>query len=253
MTLRLQIVVLFSLFALAACGNLPTDKDSLDGHEVSIAYLKSLCTGEHHRIVEEFTIRGVVVATDWLGEFHNSAIIVDDSGGVEIAIEISNLAYLLPIYSEVAISCNGLMLARIGGKIELGAPSTGDFPLANIDRDMFDRHICIVGACDNFSPMTKRFTEIGVGDISNIFRFDGVQFVEEEKGLLWCDFVENEPVTTFRTLVDAEGNTLPVRTLSSCLYAREKLPANRISVIGAIDYSDNRYFIRVVNRWFTEL
>ena len=253
MTLRLQILLFISLLALSACGHSSSSGENARSNEVSIAYLKSLCSGEHHRIVEELTIRGVVVGTGWLGELHNSAIIVDESGGIEVAIEATNLAYRLPIYAEVAISCNGLMLARIGSKIELGAVSSGDFPLANIDNEMFDKHIRIEGACDTFTPTTKRFSEIGVDDISNIFRFDNVQFVEEERGLLWCDLVENEPVMTYRTLVDAEGDTLHVRTLPSCQYAREKLPSNRRSVIGVIDNSDNRYFLKVVNKWFTEL
>jgi hypothetical protein len=253
MTSLLRIVSFISLLVLSACGNSTSNEELPQGNEVSIAHLKSLCTGEHHRIVENLTIRGVVVGTGWLGELHNSAIIVDESGGIEIAIEATNLIYRLPIYAEVSISCNGLMLARIGSKIELGAASSGDFPLANIDDEMFDWHIRIEGACDTFTPTTKRFSEIDVDDISNIFRFDNVQFAKEERGLLWCDLVENEPVMTYRTLVDAEGDTLHVRTLPSCQYAREKLPSNRISVIGVIDNSDNRYFLKVVNKWFTEL
>ena len=248
MTFRLQIVALFSLLAFVACTSSPTN-DDVAGREVSIAHLKSLCTGEHHRIVEDVSIRGVVVATDWLGELHNSAIIVDSSGGLEIALEINDIAHRLPIQSEVVVSCNGLMLARIGGKIELGVASTDDFPIANISEEMFDRHIRIVGVCNDLAPTTKPLSEIGVSDISNIFRLDNVQFIEVEQGALWCDIVEDEPITTHRTLADAEGNTIPVQILSTCRYAREELPANRISVIGVIDYSDNRYFLRIINKW----
>ena len=71
----------------------------------------------------------------------------------------------------------------------------------------------------------------------------------EGEGLKWCDTVDGKPITTYRTFVDSEGNTLDIRTLSSCSYALEDIPQNEITVIGVIDYSDNRYFLRIVNKW----
>ena len=245
--MRLHIVAIISLLALASCTH---SAENTEVGEVSIAHLKSLCKGEHHRIVEDVSVRGVVVAKYWLGELHNSIIIVDASEALEIAVEVSDIAHRLPIYTEVVVSCNGLMLARIGGKIELGIASSGEFPLSNMSEEIFAKHINKIGVREDYAPTTKRFTEIGVGDIGNIFRFENVQFVEAEEGASWCDFEEEEAVTTYRTLVDTKGNTLPVQTLSTCEYAREKLPTKRVSVIGVIDYSDNRYFLRVINKWF---
>ena len=245
-----SLAILFSSFLFIDCSNRSND-DNIASHsqDVSIAHLKSLCKGDHYRIVNDYTVRGVVVATDWLGELNNSAIIVDESGGLEFAIDSRNISEHLPIYSEVTILCNGLMLARIGGKIELGAVPTGDFPLDNIDDEMFDRYIRVVGVCEDFAPTTKRISEIGVADISSVVRFDNLRLCSEEQGLKWCDAVDGKPITTYRTFVDSEGNTLDIRTLSSCSYALEDIPQNEITVIGVIDYSDNRYFLRIVNKW----
>lgn len=242
--------LLFSLLVFIACTN-PLSNDTTDtfSQEVSIAHLKSLCKGDHYRIVNDYTIRGVVVATDWLGELNKSIIISDKSGGIEVAIDAKNISEHLPIYSEVTILCNGLMLARIGGKIELGAAPTGDFPLDNIDSEMLNRYIRIVGVCEDFAPTTKRFSEINAGDVSSVIRFDNIRICEAEQGLKWCDTDENgTPITTFRTFVDSGGNTLEIRTLSSCIYALEAIPTNEITVIGVIDFSDNRYFLRIVNK-----
>ena len=245
MILRL-LILLFSTLLLLACSNGFEDNPSIQN--ISIAHLKSLCNGDHYRIVNDYIVRGVVVTTDWLGEMVQSAVIVDRSGGLEIAIDSHNVGNLLPIYSEVEVLCNGLMLARIGGKIEMGAPSTGNFPLANIDEEMVGRYIRIVGTNANFKPITKRFAEIGTADISAIVRFDNVRICKEEEGLLWCDIVDGEAVTTFRTFVDAQGERFALRTLPTCNYARERIPTKEVSVVGVIDYSDNRYFLRLVNK-----
>ena len=240
--------IIYSLLLLISCST--TESATSQPKEVSIAYLKSLCQGDHYRIVNDYTVRGVVVATDWLGEMNKSAVIVDSSGGLEFAIDSRDINEHLPIYSEVEILCNGLMLARIGGKIELGAPPTGTFPLDNIGYEMFDRYIRVVGSCKDFVPVTKRFTDICADDISSIVRFDNVRICDEEHGLSWCNLENNKPVTTYRTLIDRDSNTFAVRTLGSCHYAAEKMPTKEISVVGVIDYSDNRYFLRIVNKWF---
>lgn len=241
--------ILFSLLTLLACSD---DCVNSTTQEVSIAYLKSLCKGDHYHITDNFSIHGVVVATDWLGEFYKSAVIVDKTGGLEFAIDSHNIKEHLPVYSEATILCNGLMLARIGGKVELGAPPTGDFPLDNIDDTMFDRYIRVVGLCEDFTPATKQFSEISLSDISAVVCFEDIRICAEEQGLAWCDTVEGKPITTYRTFIDNKGNTFAIRTLSDCIYATQAIPTNEITVIGVIDYSDNRYFLRIVNQSIIE-
>ena len=248
MILRL-LTALFSLVLLLACHS----NGEMHTKEVSISHLKSLCEGEHHRIVEEVSIRGVVVATDWLGELHKSAIVIDESEGVEVAIDIRNINEILPVNSEVTINCHGLMLARIGGNVKLGAPPTGDFPLDNIDKDMFYAHICIVGLDRHIEPTVKRIDELCAEDICTLLQIDNIHICDEEQGLDWCDREDDKAITTVRTFVDREGNSLAIQTLSTCHYADKEIPTNEISVVGVIDYSDNRPFLKIVNRTITLL
>ena len=239
------LIVAISLF-ITSCGT-PQSEDEGHIEEVSIAHLKSLCHGSHYRITSDYKISGTVVVTDWKGEFYKSVVVVDDTAGIEVALDSYNIHDILPVYSRVEIFCNGLMLARIGGKIELGTASTGDFPLGNIDADKFGRYIRIVGIDENISAPTKRFGDIGIRDISSVVRFDGVAICAEEQGFAWCDKVEGETVTTFRTIVDEEGNRFSIRTLPSCSYALDDMPTKKFSVVGVIDYADDRYFLRIIN------
>lgn len=248
-----RLLTFFSILLFSACSTTPPSEGSSQSREVSIAYLKSLCKGEHHRITEDISIRGVVVATDWLGELYKSAIIIDETSGLEIAIDSHNTSKHLPIYSEVSILCNGLMLARIGGKIELGAPPTGDFPLDNISDEMLNRYIRIMGICADFEPAIKRFSDICAKDISTLVCFEDIRLCDEEQGLEWCDAdEEGKSTTTHRTFLDSDGNTFTIRILPSCSYAKEEIPTNEITVVGVIDYADNRYFLRIVNKWIIQ-
>ena len=249
MILRL-LTALFSIALLLACNG---NGESKSAEVVSINHLKSLCQGDHYRITEDISIRGIVVATDWLGETNKSAIVIDRSGGLEFAIDIRNINEILPVNSEVRINCNDLMLARIGGNIKLGAPPTGDFPLDNIDENLFNSYIRIIGLDRHIEPTVKRISDIGTEDICTVVQIDNIRLCDEGEELTWCEMEDGKAVTTVRTFVDSEGYTLAIQTLSTCDYANEKIPTNEISVVGVIDYSDNRPFLKIVNRAITLL
>ena len=235
---------IISLLLLIAC-NAPNETIV---ERVSIAHLKSLCSGDHYHIGRDLAFEGVVVDTSWSDDRFDNIIVVDESGGVEVMISLNDNKNALPIYSRVRILCNDLTLARIGGKIALGVASSDDYPLEEIGAEMLGRKIRIVGYCDNLSPATKQLSDIHTRDISNIFRFESLRICDEEQGLGWCDIVEGKPVTTYRTFINSKGETIAIRISESSHYAFERIPANEISVIGVLDYSDNRYFIRLVNR-----
>lgn len=221
---------------------------SSSAEEISIARLKSLCSGDHYHIVDDYRLRGVVVAGGWYGEFPGCVVVADDSGGVELHVVSDELGGEELLGCEVEIQCNGLVLARIGGKVALGVPSLDDFPLAEIGGEKLSQHISLTGRHTQYQPKAKRFADVTTDDISSLYLFDGVRICDEHQGLKWCDKVDGELVTTYRTLVDEEGNRLEVCTLPTCHYALEDIPDNEISVAGVIDYSHDRYFIRIANK-----
>lgn len=252
MTIALRIVLRAMLIAFSAlgvaCGNASHEDDGCAVESISIAHLKSLCSGDHYRITKDYAVSGTVVATDWLGELYKSVVIVDDTAGIEIAIDSHSIAGWLPIYAKVKVLCNGLVLARVGGKVEIGAPPTGDFLIDNIDEETASRIIRIEGVDESFAPATKRIGELDVADISSLVRLDDLRIVDSEQGLAWCDIVKDEVVTTMRTATDADGNTIAIRTLSTCRYARQIMPTERFSAVGVVEYSASTYALRIVNK-----
>ena len=235
------------LLPLVAVAVISCSKSADEAREVSIAHLKAMCHGERAIVAEECYVEGVVVANDWLGEYPKSVVVVDDSGGLEIAIAAEKIYTWLPIYSRVKLFCGGRTLARIGGKVELGAAPTGDFPIDNIPEWEARRSFNVVGVAEEFSFPTMRIAEIGLADVSRAVRIDGLRVVDAESGLSWCDVVDGVTQTTMRTLIDREGNTIGVQTLSSCAYGEEKIPTTDFSVVGVVDAANGECFLRIIN------
>ena len=239
--------LLLAMLLLVAC-NEATSIDH-EAEEVyglhSIAYLKSYATGDARRIEASLVVEGVVTSTDRLGEFERELIIEDESGGIGIAIESAELYRRYPIGSRLQIYCNGLTLYNFGGRIELG--DERDAYLRNgIHIDHLERYIRLLTPTEGDpAPTIKSITTIAPSDVGRYVRLDRVHFVEQG---LWCtEDADGKPVATEHPIQDESGAQFWVRTLPTCHYAKEPLPAGKGSLYGIIDYFNGRYTLRVVN------
>ena len=239
--------LLLAVLLLMAC-NEATSIDH-EAEEVyglhSIAYLKSYATRDARRIEASLVVEGVVTSTDRLGEFERELIIADESGGISIAIESAELYRRYPIGSRLQIYCNGLTLYNFGGRIELG--DERDAYLRNgIHIDHLERYIRLLTPTEGDpAPTIKSITTIAPSDVGRYVRLDRVHFVEQG---LWCaEDADGKPVATEHPIQDESGAQFWVRTLPTCHYAKEPLPAGKGSLYGIIDYFNGRYTLRVVN------
>lgn len=254
MTARL-LIPLISLLLSVSCDTSSAlsypEKES--PKSVSVAYLKSLCRDGIYGITEDLTISGTVIANDWLGESYKSIVVLDSTGGVEIDIDMLSIYRTIPIYSRATVFCNGMTLARVGGKTVLGAHPTGAFPVDGIDGGLLSRYIRIDSESgDDLRPTARRFTDISAADIGNFVCFTDITADSDDTNGKWCDLADGKYITTTRRITDRDGNGFAVRTLGTCRYAGEAIPAGRFTVAGIIDYSGGEYFLRIVNHGIIE-
>lgn len=127
--LRTAVSVVLALTALAGCdkaSGLEFDDDTPQG-TVTIAALKSRCTGAQAAVTEDITIEGVVTGNDLYGEFYKTLVVEDTSGGISIAVDATELYVDYPVGTAVTIHCNGLFLCDYGGKVMLGTRPTDEY------------------------------------------------------------------------------------------------------------------------------
>lgn len=242
-------IILISTIATVGCSTPPAYGEYDSG--VSIAYLKSLCRGSSYDITDDITICGTVIANDHLGEFYKSIVIADDSGGIEVAIDKRDIYLDLPIHSRITIFCSGLSLGRLGGKIELGAHPTGDFPVDGIPADKFSKYFKTEAGGTNTTPIEHTISGLKPTDISSYVLLRNLR-ISGELPDAWCAVENGEYIDTTHILEDADGFTLPLRVRSSCSYAGMPTPKGPFDIAGIIDYSDNTYYLRITNYAISE-
>lgn len=220
---------------------------------VSIPYLKTLCTGRSSVIDKDVSIVGTVVANDLFGEFYKTIVIADDGGGIEISIDKIRLYEYFPLYSEVAVICNGLALGRVGGKITLGAVPTGEYATDRIPYSEIGRYVVSVteypAAPD---PAVVTIPELSVEHVSSLVMVENLHIVDAECGISWCDCIDGIYTDTERYAADADGNMLVLKMYGECSYAHEAVPKGTVSLAGIVDYSDGEYSMRIANHYILE-
>lgn len=243
-------LTLLLVVGFASCNPAPTPSVPQAG-EVSIAYLKSLCKNRMVEIHSDITISGVVVANDWLGEYYKSFVVMDKTGGIQVALDVYDIYRHIPIFSKVTIFCNGMTLGRVGGKVELGMWPTSEFIVDNIPADMLGRYIRVDATVSEVEAV--KHTEIGelsLQDITTVVQFDNVHISDRGCGT-WCEIVDGAWVDTVRVIEDSEGGCLSVRIRGGCDYAGDYIPEGKFSIKGIVDYSADEYYLRIINNGIT--
>ncbi len=211
---------------------------------VSIARLKSLYNGAPVRVVGEWRIAGAVVSDDRRGNFYRALVVNDDTGGIELRLDMEEIFKRFWIHSRVTVRCNGLWLGSYGGTLQLGAAPFGDVqtrPLPEVD---IAEHIAVdLEHYGEVLPRVRTFGELTAGDISTFVVFEGVQFASGERGMSWSE----ADADTDRQLVDAAGDTLVVRTSRHADFASRLLPEGIGRIEGVLSLFNDTFQLTVTD------
>lgn len=216
-------------------------------HRRDIAYLWSLSKDNSIAVKEVATIRGMVAANDKHGEITHSIVVVDDSGGIEIAIDAENIDDIIPLYSTVEVKVAGLYIGRQGKKCILGTRPTGEYVVDRIKERDLALYMTILDREQLIAP--KR---MDIGDIDNrhmlhYIYIEEAQFIDEEQGLTWCDCNdEGRYIESIRHITDGT-NTLRVACSAECSYASAKIPSGKHMFYGIVDYVKGDIALRIVD------
>ena len=238
------------LLGLSGCSDATSGEYNDRPHgTVSIAHLKSMAKSESVVITDDISIEGYVVANDLFGEYYKSIIVSDESGGVEVGVDLKRTATEFPISARVVIHCSGLAIGSYAGQLMLGAQPEKEFTVDRIAAEDVSRYITV----DIENPMAIEPTPLTIAEltpahISNYVVIRGLNF-GNQAGKAWCevDSLTQKYLTTQRTAYDSEGRDIAIRTISSCDYRNEVIPKGGCDIYGIVEYFNGKYSLRIVN------
>jgi len=246
------IFLLISLLALQACVDQEFDEPPFgeilaDAPEVNstIAELKALhIPGTYAEIEQNIVVRAVVAADDKSGNLYLRLVVQDESGGIELNINQTDLHNTFPEGREIFIECQGLWMGDFAGVIgiggSLGETGGGDPRLNGIEPLLIDQYITKGETGKDVSPAVKKINELGEDDISTLVQIDHLEFENSELGQAFADFQSN----TNRYLEDCDGRKILIRTSGYSDFYNEALPGGNGTVTAIFNvFNDTKQLV----------
>jgi len=196
-------------------------------------------------------IEGYVISSDSAKNFYETVTIMDETGGVELKINDSELylAYGLKPGQKVMVRTNDLALDNYNGVYQLGFATTDideHLNIISVDKiapNNLNKFLQLSGSRQSLEPLKIKLSEITDEHISKLVTIDSVQF--------WNPYatyaVDGE--TTNRILVDKHGNQIALRNSGFAKFKNVMLPTGSGSITGVLStYGTTRqFYIRDLN------
>ena len=236
-----------SLIVLMACTS-PVNNQVVDG-DVSMTYLRSLADERSQCIKSDVWIEGCVALNDKVGETYKSFVLYDGEAGVDVKVDVEDVDFVVPLYAQVRMRCEGLHVGREGSRVVLGAEPTAEYVVDRISETEFENRLEIIHLYDKYSGCrTMQIADIGLDDVSCLVSVEAVRIIPEEASLAWCDAdaLERPFESSLRHFVSGV-DTLTVATLNRCDYATQIVPGDIVTLVGVVDSYNGEVVLRLSN------
>ncbi|MDX1477564.1 MAG: DUF5689 domain-containing protein [Saprospiraceae bacterium] len=216
---------------------------------ISIADLKAMhMLGEYEEITEDLIIEALVISSDEAGNFFRQLVIQDETGGIEIRVDATELHAVYPVGRRVFVRLNGLWLGDFNNLVQLGAAVVEDedgfLELARIPESVLDQYIVTGTFGNEVIPAVKTIDALTSADVSTLVTLEDVQFVDGDAGSTYADA---QNLTAFNLdIEDCDKNQLIVRSSGFSSFASEITPLGNGRITGVLGVfgSDLQLLIR---------
>ncbi len=222
--------------------------ETLDANATIADVKEFFQTGAFTEITADLIVDAVVVADDKGGNFYKKLVVQDETGGIELLLNKTDLYLEFENGRTVYIKTKGLYISEFNGVLQLGgAPvpdSRGNNRLGQIDNALIAESLVRGTFAGIPAPKKVSIIELGPANVSTLVQVCDVQFTANDTTGTLAD-VANQG-TLNKLLEDCNANTLIVRTSGFADVGRVGVPDGKGCITGVYGVfgRDRQLFIR---------
>lgn len=208
----------------------------------------------HPETGDSIVLGGRIITTDADGNIYQQLIIEDETGALNFCVNMYDINESYQYGQEVRINVTGMLVGGYGRLMQVGGLYNGS--LGRMEKAVFTTHAQVNGLPRPEEVIPLK-TDIGTLNKvktdqealryfqSRLIMLEAVHFTEGGKAL----FSDNPGQTgaTNRTLADAEGNTIVVRTSNKATFASEVLPKGTGNFTAILSYFNNDWQLTLMD------
>jgi len=244
--------LLIACAGLNSCIHDDFDQPPVDGVDpnltpnITIADLKAMYSGTHFQITDSLVVAAVVVADDRSGNFYKSLVIQDNTAGILLRMDGTNLYADYPEGRKVYIQLRGLWLGEYNGLVQLGgAATTGTTNEVDyIPSALFDKFVIKGSLNQTVTPVVVTIDQLDNTHQNMLIRIDNIQVSAPDTGKTYADAVNQLSANV--VLEDCNDNEIILRNSGFADFAGQPLPNGNgsITAIYSVFGTDRQLLIR---------
>ncbi len=255
LTLTLCLCLAGALSPMPSCVkknfDAPPDETGYDPKirvSTTIAELQQMQQGA--ALNDSIIISGVVVMDDRSGNYFKSIVIQDETGGIQILLDQSNLYNDYPAGRKVYVKCGGLFLGNYGQNIQLGYTPDATGGISNIPFIIIADHIVKASYPNPVIPDTLTLNELSNPNTAGSYlnKLVAVKNVEFSRDELRSSYAQPASLlsATNHTVNDCVGGSITLRTSGYARFQPAIIPEGNGIITGIYTRFNNtpQLFIR---------
>ncbi len=235
----LSLLMLVAVMAFGSC--VKDDFDTPDNGgcidegltaNITIADLKSMYTSGNLKIEQDLTIQGVVISSDQEGNFYKELVIQDETAGILLLIDQTNMYTDFPVGRRVYIKMQNLYLSNYGGLVQVGASINPDNNnLERIPQSLISDFVK-KGACNQeVTPLEVSVNQLDpVVYQSRLIKLVSVRMSDNDANVTWATVGGSSARN--RTIMDCNNGTIITRTSDFARFVGTLTPTGRFNITG---------------------
>nr|MDQ3018059.1 DUF5689 domain-containing protein [Bacteroidota bacterium] len=226
-----------------------TDIDPNLPVNTTIAEIKAMHDlGQNEQITEDLTFSAIVISNDEAGNFFKQLVVADETGGIEIRVDMTDMFTIYPVGRKVYVRVKNLWLGDYNGLTQLGIAvdqSSGD--LLRIPEPLVSGIIVPASFNNPVVPKVVTIDELSIADVSTLIKIVGVQFTSGDAGETYADAVQD--LSLNRIIQDCAQRSVILRSSGFARFAADLTPEGNGSVTAVLGIfgEDFQLTIRDVN------
>ena len=253
----LRFFSLAIILFMSACVNEDFDTPSTDGDDpnitpnTTIAELKVLhAPGEYEQLPDGLIFDAIIVSSDQTGNFFRQLVVQDETGGIEMRVDETDLFNEFPPGRRVFVHSDGLFFGDFAGLTQLGGavvPDGNFLELERISSAKFREAVIPGMRNQHIIPAIKTINDINIQDVSTLVQIDEVEFSRSDAGVMYADPNNpSGPSSVNRIIKDCFNNDIILRNSGYSDFASDLTPEGNgtITAVVGIFNTDLQLFIR---------
>lgn len=179
-------------------------------------------------IETDYILKAYVVGNDISGNIFKQLYVQDQTGGINLGVDQSNIYTTHRVGQEVFIELKGLSIVSYGGELQIGYKGTNANRISPLD---FEAHVFLNSwpVATNATPTKVDLSNLTDKMVNTVVELDRVYFINGGKK----QFTTGDQ-TTSEILKDENGKSIEVRTSQYSNFAKDMLPEGLGTVCGIL-------------------